>query len=534
MKFVMMSDTHYVSRDMVADKSDEKTLLDIAVTEQALKQAAKDADTIIISGDLTDDGDRLSHRDFVKLLRELKAQGKKVYVIFATHDFHHHRAWVRKRGDTKAEFRGKPWEEPFFDPEGVKWKDYVTDEYKNFSEEECTPQLVESVTPEELWEMYREFGRDQARSADDGSFSYCIDLDENTRCLMLNDIFRNEEGLKDKSPTYTPSCLRWMKKEIDAAKADGKFIFVCSHHPFAPTTPIHRIGTDNRNLRSPHAGHMLADMGIDLAFTGHTHASALRFITSDKGNVMCNIATSSVRFYPPTYRLVELDGVNKKIAYENIDVNIPDGFELAESTLRGHYYMDMYDEYLEKLTKKPPFDKIVKDGTLMEIAFLFKRKAKLTDEEYFRLKDIKLFDFLTGIIFGLLSGESIYTPDQPEYRLLMSVCAFADSIIDAQPFVDLRNKTLKGYKLTEAFGDLLYKSGYSSSKDCFDFTQPQENAPLPQFSSNAGDMFMLLVYALALPVSFLAPAAAAVGIPAMTLRKKKELKKHPGKVVYRY
>lgn len=535
MKFVMMSDTHYISRRMIADQSDAEVMLQPAVTEQALKQAANDADAIIISGDLTDDGDRPSHEDFIKLLRELKAQGKKVYVIFATHDFHHHRAWVRKRGDTTAKFKSAPWDEPYFDPEGVNWKDFVTEECGDMSARECTPLLEESVAPEELWEMYREFGRDQARSCDDESFSYCVDLDENTRCLMLNDIFRNEEALHDISPTYTPTCLKWIKNEINAAKADGKYIFICSHHPFAPASPVHRIGTGNRNLRSPHAGHMLADMGIDLAFTGHTHANALQFITSDSGNMMCHVSTASVRFYPPVYRLVELDGLNKKIRYENIDVKIPEGVSIAEGSLREHYYRDMYGEYWEKLTKKPPFNKIVKDGTLKELAFIFRKKAGLTKTEYERLKNVKLFDFLTGIIFNLLSGDGKYTPDTPEYRLMMCIAAAADSIIDVQPFVDLRNKTLKGYKLTEAFDDLLFQNGHSDSAAEFDFTiDPGRPVKTQEFTSNAGDILMLLVYALALPASLLAPAAAAIGIPVMTLKKKKELKKHPVKVIYRY
>lgn len=535
MKFVMMSDTHYISRRMIADQSDAETMLQPAVTEQALRQAAENADTIIISGDLTDDGDRPSHEDFIKLLRELKAQGKKVYVIFATHDFHHHRAWVRKRGDTKAKFTSAPWDEPYFDIENVNWKDYVSDECKDWSAEDCTPQLEESVAPEELWELYREFGPDQARSCDDASFSYCIDLDENTRCLMLNDIFRNEEALHDISPTYTPTCLKWMKKEIDAAKAEGKYIFVCSHHPFVPASPVHRIGTGNRNLRSPHAGHMLADMGIDLAFTGHTHASALQFITSDKGHTMCHVSTASVRFYPPVYRLVELDGKNKKIKYENIDVNIPEGVSIEENSLREHYYEGMRREYWDKLTKNPTFGKLVENGTMKPFAALFRKKAGLTDAEYARMKETKLFDFLTSIIFDLLSGDGQFTPDTPEYRLMMCIAAAADSIVDAQPFVDLRNKTLKGYKLTDAFEDLLFQNGYSDSAAEFDFTaDPGKFTETPEFTSRAGDLLMLFVTLLALPVSVLAPAAVAVGIPFMTLKKKRDLKKHPVRVIYRY
>lgn len=535
MKFVMMSDTHYISRRMICDKTDENLMLQPAVTEQALKQAAQDADTIIISGDLTDDGDRLSHEDFIKLLRELKSQGKKVYVIFATHDFHHHRAWVRKRGDTKAQFTSAPWEEPYFDPEGVHWKDYVADECKNMSEEECTPQLAEAVAPEELWKMYYEFGAEQARSCDPYSFSYCVDLDENTRCLMLNDIFRNEEALHDISPTYTPTCLRWMKKEIDAARAEGKYIFVCSHHPFIPATPVHRIGAGNRDLRTPHAGHMLADMGIDLAFTGHTHASAVRFIKSDKGSTMCHIATAAVRFYPPVYRVVELDGQNKKIRYENIDVEIPEGVSIAENSLREHYYTEMYNEYWEKITGNPTFGKLIENGTMKPFAVLFGKKAGLTAEEFARLKDEKIFDFLTQIIFNFLSGDGRFTPETPEYRLMMSIAAAADSIVDTQPFVDIRNKTLKGYKLTEAFEAMLFKNGYSDSAAEFDFTvDPGKMKETPEFISHAGDILMLAVYMFCLPLSLLAPAAVAVGIPALTLKKKRKLKKHPVKVIYRY
>lgn len=536
MKFAMLSDTHYISRRMLCDENDTENLNHIAVAEQAVRQAAEQSDTIIISGDLTDDGDRYSHEDFSAFLREIQSTGKKIYVIFATHDFHHHRAFVRKRGDTKAQYVFAPWEKPYFDPEGFCYKDIVRPECRSMTEEECTPQLVESVTPEELWRIYYDFGPAQAHSMDEGSFSYCVDLDEKTRCLMLNDIFRNEEALQDKSATYTPSCLRWMKKMIDEAKSEGKYIFVCSHHPFMPCVPLHRLGASNRNLRAPEVGHMLADMGIDLAFTGHTHVSSLNFLTSDKGSLLCDVMTPSVRFYPPAYRMVELDGQNKRLAYETVDVRIPENADITESTLREYYYKLFYRDYFREYTSiRPPFNKIVAEGKVKDLFFLFKRKAKLTDAEYDRLKDKKLFDFLTDVIFNMVTGDGSFTPETPEYRLLMAFAAVADSVIDAQPFTDLRNKSLKGYTVAQILEEMLFNNGISDNKAEFDFTvRPPKRIETPVYTSHVGDILMILLCALAVPLSLLAPPVIALGLPVKTVMKKIDLKKNPTKLFWRY
>lgn len=535
MKFIMMSDTHYISRSMVPD-GDSETLLNIAVTEQALYQAAEETDTIIISGDLTDRGDRPSHEELVKILRDIKSKGKNVYVIFATHDFNHHHAFVRKHGDTAAKFRSEPWMNPYFDPEGVSFRELVKPEFSHLSEEECTPALVESCTPEEIWELYREFGREQAISADDGSFSYCVDLDENTRCLMLNDIFRNEEGLKDKSPSFTPSCFRWMKKMIDEARWEGKYIFAVTHHPLAPTVPLHRVGTDNRNLRSPLTGHLLADLGLDLVFCGHAHASVVNCLTSDKGSRLWQILTPSVRFYPPVYRRVELDGAAHTVSYEITDIKTPSGLKIAESDLREHYYRQFYQQYYREYSSiKPPLDKLVKNGRVKDIYFLIRKNAGLTASEYAAVKDRKLYDMIVNAVFNMLTGDGAYTPETVEYRLMMSIAALADSVIDAQPFMDIRGKSLQGYTVAQLFETVLFKNGISDNKAVLDLTSaPKETVKTPEFSSHAGDILMTALCVIAVPLSLLLPPAAAIGLPVKTVLKKLNLKKHPPVIKDRY
>ena len=135
----------------------------------------------------------------------------------------------------------------------------------------------------------------------------------------------------------------------------------------------------------------------------------------------------------------------------------------------------------------------------------------------------------------MLTGDGKFTPDTPEYRLLMSVAVFADSIIDAQPFTDIRNKILKGYKAAEIVGELMFKNGISDNKADFDFTvMPEKTTDVPEMTSHAGDIFTALVYIAAVPLSFLAPAAVAAGIPVKYLLKKAELKKNPPKPLDKY
>ena len=212
MKFVVMSDIHYISRRIMGEGTSEDVRMQPAVCEQALAQASavEGADVILIHGDLVDRGDRPSHEDLIACLRQLKTKGKRVYVTTATHDFNHHKAYRRAYGDTRAEFRESPWDNPFFDKETASYRDLTTDACPELTEEECAPALEEVCTPEELWDMYREFGRDDAFSVCESAFSYCVALEENLWCLMLNDNFRNEECMHNVSVTYSPTCLRWI------------------------------------------------------------------------------------------------------------------------------------------------------------------------------------------------------------------------------------------------------------------------------------------------------------------------------------
>ncbi len=531
MKFVMMSDTHYISRRMISDKKDKELMLQPAVTEAAILQAAKDNDAIFIVGDLTDSGDRYSHEDFAEFLRSIKQNGTKIYVIFATHDFHHQNAYVRKYGE-KIKYKSHPWNKPWFDIEKADWKELVTDEFSALPSEELAPQLVPALSPEEVWEIYREFGPDEAYSVHESDFSYCLDLDENTRCLMLNDIFRNEEALQDKSPTYTPSCFRWIKQMYDEAKRDGKYIFLCSHHPMLPAVPAHRIGAgkENRNMRSPIVGHTLADMGFNLAFTGHSHFCDVGYLKSGNGNLLWDITTPSVRFYPPAYREIELDGIHNSISYNCKYVNAVENTVIEEDSLFEHYHKKFYNDYYRMITgSNSTVKKLMDRLTVKDIYFLVKRKSRLTTEEYNKIKALKIFDLIIESAFNMLIGDGSFAPDTPEYKILMPLCAALDSIIDTQPFIDVKNKFLLGYSVSEIIEPMLFNNSVSDRSATLNLTEipPLRTAP-PVYKSHAGGVLMTALFILAVILSPLTPIAVAVALPVMTVKKKRNNTKSKG------
>ena len=225
MKFAVLSDTHYISEEMLYGACPESVLRK-AVNLTVLLQLKErdDIDTVLITGDLTDAGDEASHREFSALLSDLKESGKKVYVLTATHDFHFSRAWVMKYG-WPVRYKAEPWNRPWFDPDACDFTALVKPESLGLFEAGQRPPLMRVCTADELWEIYRDFGRDQAFSVCESAWSYAVKLDEKTWCLMLNNNFRDVDANFDFSPTYSPACFAWIREIVAKAKEEGAFVF---------------------------------------------------------------------------------------------------------------------------------------------------------------------------------------------------------------------------------------------------------------------------------------------------------------------
>ena len=86
------------------------------------------SDVVLISGDITSNGEIFAHEEIIPMLRSLKQKGKKVYLITATHDY-------RGEGYTTA-FDG---DTSYHTPAATR--DMLFDMYREFGPDDLSLQL---------------------------------------------------------------------------------------------------------------------------------------------------------------------------------------------------------------------------------------------------------------------------------------------------------------------------------------------------------------------------------------------------------
>lgn len=181
----VITDTHYYSEkngthgkayDTANAKSQKLLVGSRELLEAAFSQIKKDGrtDIVLLSGDTTNNGEISSHSEFTEMLRDLKISGKRVFVLTATHDYQ---------------------------DEGLTW---------GYGEEKVK---VPAALREDLYEMYREFGPDEAIAVHRQSMSYIVQLADGYRLFALND----DTNLAGKSG-FSDELFEWISEQAEDAK----------------------------------------------------------------------------------------------------------------------------------------------------------------------------------------------------------------------------------------------------------------------------------------------------------------------------
>ena len=301
-KFAVIADPHYYSEKLgitgrayeLRNESDQKLLAESgAVLRAALEELTEsDVSFIIIAGDVSNDGEAVSHEEFREILRSYGSK-KPFYLITATHD------WCCD---------GNPRR---YDGDNV------------FND-------VPVLKPEELRDYYSEFGPDSAISeflTDEGATSYCLRPAEGITFLCLNDD-RNGEG----GSGYAENHLEWIRSECKKAQERGDTVYATEHHHLL-LTPLDRLisGSGSVRYKEEMTG-KLADAGIKIIFTGHSHMQHITKLTSPNGNSIYEINVAAISGYPSPIAYCT--------AYSNaldIDVSHLKGF-----TYKGEHYTAEY------------------------------------------------------------------------------------------------------------------------------------------------------------------------------------------------
>ena len=238
--------------------------------EAFVRQVTREApDTLILSGDLTFNGEALSHQRLAEKLQRIEEAGIPVLVIPGNHDLENPMA-------------------------------------AQFMEEGYRP--AESITAEQFAELYWDFGYHEALARDDASLSYVTELASNLRVLLV------DANTVDAPGAVTSQTLSWIKEQLQSAADCGAWVIAASHQNLL----VHnRLLTEGYVLEDPdRLLNLYERYPVICNLSGHIHLQHI----AESVNGLPEIATSSLAVSPHQYGVLRLEG--GETAYETVPVDV--------------------------------------------------------------------------------------------------------------------------------------------------------------------------------------------------------------------
>jgi len=291
-KLLVFSDPHYFDPSLGTSgaafaaylASDRKLIAesDAIIRAMVAQVAAEDPQVVLVSGDLTKDGEQLSHQTMAGYLAQMKAGGRKVFVVPGNHDIENGGA-SSYAGDT------------------------------------ATP--VSAISASDFADIYKDFGFSDAIAQDSNSLSYVAELVPGLWLLALDScIYGDARGPMQSSGRFLDGTKAWIQAQLDEAKRRGVRVMAMMHHGLvehfanqALIFPEFVIGD-----RDAVAG-MLSNAGVGAIFTGHFHANDItRGTPSTATKSIYDIETGSAVTYPCPYRIVDVSDDSLAITTQHI------------------------------------------------------------------------------------------------------------------------------------------------------------------------------------------------------------------------
>lgn len=312
------SDIHYMAKDLYDDgeaflKYSENTngrnfiYIEEVVNAFAYEIAEKKPDILIISGDLTNNGEKVNHLELAEKLKNIESEsGTKVYIIPGNHDILN----------------------PFA---------------RSFSGDKMI--VADKVSPEEFEEIYKEFGYGEAISRDEFSLSYLAAASDDLWLLMMdtNMYYSNEEnGAPTTNGVIYEETQDWIRECVEMAHEKGAEVISVTHHNLLKHSENKYYGyTLNKNER---VVALYEELGLTLNLSGHIHTQSVVTHEFSKGNInktIYDIATATMSSYPNRYAILQYKP-GKGFTYDTASVDV-DGW--ARSMGQSDENLLNFDEY---------------------------------------------------------------------------------------------------------------------------------------------------------------------------------------------
>lgn len=211
-------------------------------------------DVLILSGDLSFNGERASHEDFASKLKLIQDSGVQVLTIAGNHDINSNNP-VKYSGDEVG--------------------------------------VSESISADEFKDIYYDYGMKQAASVDEYSLSYIYKVNKDLYILMLDTNAFGQNFVQD--PSYA-----WIEEQLKMVKKNGAKVISVTHQ---------NLYAHNEQLSF---GYTLYDADellelfnkykVELNLSGHIHMQHIM------GDSVKEIVTSSLVVNTTQYGEIDFDG----------------------------------------------------------------------------------------------------------------------------------------------------------------------------------------------------------------------------------
>jgi len=289
---MLVSDIHVMAPELLESKGEAFTkylsidpkLLEYStevlnnLVAEALKRMP---DLVIIPGDLTKDGELVSHRLVANALKELRSAGIPVVVVPGNHDINN--------------------------PDGK----YFNGAETRYAERTSTAQFAS---------IYNDFGYAMAFARDDASLSYACEPIAGLVLLCIDSNMYEENKFLEKGDErdfctvagrIREQTMKWMLDQADKARANKKQVAVVEHHGIVEHFDGQaRLQGDYVLKDNENVAKQMMEHGIHLVFSGHTHLQDIaqyRVSRNEKTDSLVDVATGSTVSYPNPWRMITVN-----------------------------------------------------------------------------------------------------------------------------------------------------------------------------------------------------------------------------------
>ncbi len=376
--FMVMSDMHVLDKSLFdgdASFDDDPKVVEHsqALFDKAISivSAAK-PDFLLITGDLSKDGEKASHEYVSAKLKALVSSGIKVYVIPGNHDIDNPNA-----------------------------KSYLGG----------TSAKTSSISAEDFSSVYYNDCGYSSAVATNG-LSYMVYPNDNLAIICLDSRKPDTPSAHYSEGGLTEATISWAESAAATAIASGRRVIGMMHHPvvehFDDHASLAPTYIANQSAGYPQLSYIqqrLVSAGISVMFTGHYHLQSVSKAETTSG-ALFDVMTGSVCSYPFPLRkgtigsTGEISFVSEILTLDGVDL-VDIGKKRNENTTKGMFSVLANKLYPKMLSKKEAFE----NGSTAEKSIASLIKWPASSSEIYAGMNTYMFDSFKELINDLSAGD---------------------------------------------------------------------------------------------------------------------------------